>query len=253
MSFDAAEYLQRICIEEKEKPTVEFLRKLHLANLLNIPFENLSIHIKEKIILHPNDLYHKIVLRGRGGFCYELNYLFYTLLRSLGFNAKIISARVFDDKYNYGAEYDHMAVIVNIDNKEWLCDVGFGDSFIEPLRFVLNEVQKDRSRFYRISRYDNTYLLLSRSPDREEWENLYLFTSTERSIDEYFEMCIYHQTSPVSSFTRRKVCTRLTSTGRVTLTDKKLIITEGNVKNEIPFDGENKFAEYLKEKFNIVL
>jgi N-hydroxyarylamine O-acetyltransferase len=253
MTFEAAKYLQHIGIKLAELPSVDFLRKLHSAHLLTIPFENLSIQINEKIILEPDDLYSKVVIRNRGGFCYELNFLFFTLLKSIGFDAKIISCRVFDDKSKYGAEFDHMAIIVKVDEKELLCDVGFGDSFIEPLEFVLDKAQKDRNYYYKISRYNDIYFLLSRSGDLSVWENLYLFSETSRTIDEYHAMCLYHQTSPESSFTRKRVCTKLTDNGRITLTDKKLIITEGINKNEFPFDGEDNFTIYLREKFNIEL
>jgi N-hydroxyarylamine O-acetyltransferase len=75
-------------------PTIEGLRRLHTAHLERIPFENLSIHLGEPIALEPEALVAKIVDRRRGGFCYELNGAFATLLRSLGFDVTLLAARV---------------------------------------------------------------------------------------------------------------------------------------------------------------
>jgi len=68
---------------------------------LHIPFENLDIHYNKHIKLNIDSIYQKIIENKRGGFCYELNSLFYELLISLEFNAKMISARVFDTKNGY--------------------------------------------------------------------------------------------------------------------------------------------------------
>ena len=58
---------------------------------MNVPFENLDIQNKIKIDL--DNLFDKIVIRNRGGFCYELNGLFYKLLKQIGFAVRMVSAR----------------------------------------------------------------------------------------------------------------------------------------------------------------
>jgi N-hydroxyarylamine O-acetyltransferase len=49
------------------------------------------------------------------------------------------------------------------------------------------------------------------------------------------------------------VCTLATSDGRVTLRDTRLIITRGDLKGEIPIDGENEFRTALREHYGIDL
>lgn len=85
----ASAYLHRIGVRGPVPPTAETLRQLHDAHLLAVPFENLSIHWQEPIVLSDDALFEKIVVRRRGGFCYERNGLFAALLRSLGFNVTI--------------------------------------------------------------------------------------------------------------------------------------------------------------------
>src|SRR5262249_20284948 len=125
-------YLDRISYQGSLAPTAETLRQLHLAQLLTVPFENLSIHAKEPIVLEEIPLFEKIVVRRRGGFCYELNGLFATLLRNLGFEVAMLSAGVARAEGGFSPPFDHMAMMVTLEQR-WLVDVGFGDLFREPL------------------------------------------------------------------------------------------------------------------------
>ena len=137
--MDKISYLRRIGIEENEiEPTLENLRFLQKQHLLNVPFENLDIHWKRPILLDNKKFYKKIIGEKRGGFCYELNGLFSELLKAIGYQNKIISARVFGGK-DFGAEYDHLAILTEIDGEEFLVDAGFGDFTAEPLKFILDD------------------------------------------------------------------------------------------------------------------
>lgn len=246
-------YLERLGIQEKPNPDLKTLIKIHRAHLLNIPFENLSIHNNEKIILNLESLFEKIIMKKRGGFCYELNGLFFSLLNSLGFECKMISARVFDEQSKLGPEFDHMAIISSFGNDQWLCDVGFGDSFIQPIKLILNSDQIDYKRIYRIEKFNNDEFLLSRSNEGVQWKNQYLFTLSARTLEEFIPMCNYHQTSPESHFTQKKVCSIAAKKGRITLRDDRLIITEGKIKKEYFFETKEMFNTYLTQYFNIII
>jgi N-hydroxyarylamine O-acetyltransferase len=245
-------YLKRIKIDNIKQAGVEELRTIHKGHLLNIPFENLSIHCGEKIVLDSDKLYEKIIINKRGGFCYELNFLFYSLLSSLDYKSKMISAGVYDENGIAGPEFDHMAIITEVDGKEWLCDVGFGDSFIEPIEFTIDKHQTDRGRFFKISKSEDRYTL-SMSDNSRTWRELYIFTTDEQELSRYQTMCLYHQTSPDSTFKQKRICTIATEYGRITLRDTRVIITRGKEKTETSFSGEDKFRDYLKLYFNIVL
>src|SRR5688500_12747402 len=130
MDIDA--YLERINYRGPLEPTAETLRGLQVAHLLAVPFENLSIHAGEPIVLDDEALFDKVVARRRGGFCYELNGLFAALLRALGFEVEMLAAAVARSTGEFGRDFDHMTLLVNL-KQRWIADVGFGDSFIEPL------------------------------------------------------------------------------------------------------------------------
>lgn len=245
------QYLYRIGAEKLDISanfeTLKFLQKQHL---LNIPFENLDIHWKNPIVLDEKKFYEKIVGKGRGGFCYELNGLFYKLLEEIGFKSKIISARVSNGKGDFGAEYDHLAILTEIENEEFLVDVGFGDFSAEPLKFVLDIEQKDANGTFLIRKFDDDYFEVVKK-DGDNWKSEYIFKDLERDLAEFSEMCNFHQTSPESHFTRGKVCSLMTNEGRKTLTDKKFIETKNGQKTEFEVDSDKEFLEILEREFNI--
>ncbi|MDQ5838794.1 MAG: arylamine N-acetyltransferase, partial [Acidobacteriota bacterium] len=121
--MDVASYLRRINCGGPLAPTAETLRRLHVAHLLSVPFENLSIHWGEPVALDDEVLFEKIVVRRRGGFCYELNGRFSALLRSLGFDVAMLSARVAGAGGDFGPEFDHMALLITL-RERYLVDVG---------------------------------------------------------------------------------------------------------------------------------
>jgi N-hydroxyarylamine O-acetyltransferase len=216
---------------------------------LNIPFENLDIRYGRKIHLNLNQIEHKLIANRRGGFCYELNSLFGALLMQLGFEVKMISARVFG-KEKIGREFDHLILRVSLDG-EWLVDVGFGENFLEPIQLSVGKEQRDPTGIFRIVRHDSTYLKLESSKEDSAYSPKYLFSLDERQLEDFTEMCEYHQTSPDSSFTQERVCTMATENGRVTLRDDMFIETINGQKTISLVTGDEEFDRILKDRFGI--
>ncbi len=106
---------KRIGYEGSREPSAQTLRALQLAHLRTVPFENLSIHSNETIVLRDDALFDKVVTRRRGGFCYELNGLFAALLRALGFEVEMLAAGVANAAGNFGPDFDHMTLLVKLD------------------------------------------------------------------------------------------------------------------------------------------
>jgi len=244
-------YLNRIGIEKADVATdLESLKFLQRQHLLTVPFENLDIHWKRPIVLDGNRFYNKIIGEKRGGFCYELNGLFYELLEEIGFQNKIISAKVSKGNDDFGVEYDHLAILTRIGNEEYLVDVGFGSFTAEPLKFVLDVEQQDDNGVFMIRKIDGEYFEVVKK-DVDGWQSEYVFTTLKRDLREFAEMCQFHQTSPESHFTRGKVCSLLTLDGRKTLTDEKFIETVNGQKKEIIVNSAEQFNQILAREFYI--
>ena len=248
--MDIKAYLERINYHGSLEPTAETLRALQVAHLLTVPFENLSIHARQPIVLEDEALFAKIVEHRRGGFCYEANGLFAALLRALGFDVVMLSAEVANGEGGFGPDFDHMALMVTLEQR-WLVDVGFGDSFREPLLLDERGEQAQDNRAYCIHP-DGSYLILMQREDEGEWKAQYRFTLRPHEYDDYAEMCHYHQTSPQSHFTRGRICSRATNEGRVTLSEMRFIKTSKNgERQEQTLTSQEEYAAVLREHFGI--
>lgn len=247
--MDINTYLKRINYNGRLDLSIETIRELQLAHLLSIPFENLSIHLNEPIVLDYELLFDKIVLRKLGGFCYELNGLFACLLNRLGFDASILSASVASSENGFGPEFDHMTLMVSLENK-WLVDVGFGDSFREPLLIETREPQFQTNREYLIKEVDNQLVLYQRENGRN-WKSQYRFTTQSRKLENFVRMCNYHQTSPESHFTQKRLCTIAKLYGRLTLSDMCLIETKDGRRQERDIKNDSEYIAVLENVFGI--
>jgi N-hydroxyarylamine O-acetyltransferase len=244
-------YLDRIGYRGSRAATAETLRRLHTLHLSTVPFENLDVG-RRPIVVDEAAFVRKIVEQRRGGFCYELNGAFASLLRAVGFEVTLLSAGVAREAGGFGPEFDHLALLVTADRSPWLADVGFGDSFLEPLRFEPDREQQDPAGAFRIASGDaGTFVLERRQND--VWEGQYRFTLTPRDLADFAGMCDYHQSSPHSSFTQKTVCSRATGEGRITLSAFRLITTRDGVREEHEVAGESEWLELLREHFGIVL
>jgi Arylamine N-acetyltransferase len=245
-------YLKRINYHGTLAPSAGTLRDLQVAHLLAVPFENLSIHAAQPIVLEDDALFHKIVDEKRGGFCYEVNGLFAALLRALGFEVQMLSASVANAEGSFGPEFDHMTLMVKLDER-WLADVGFGDSFLEPLLLDERGEQRQGRRAYQI-KPDGAHLVVLQREDAGEWEPQYRFTLQPQEYSDYAEMCLYHQTSPQSHFTQKRVCSRATEAGRITLSEMLFIETSNQgSRQERVLSNQEEYEAILREHFGIVM
>lgn len=247
-------YLKRINYQGSREPNLEVLQQLQWAHLQHVPFENLDIHYQRPIIIDKVRIFEKIVLNKRGGFCYELNGLFGELLLELGFDVKKISARVYDKRKGYGAEFDHLALLVTIEKQVYLADVGFGDFTHAPLKLELGMIQQDVRGEFVIDEYEyeGQYLRVNKKVDGQLIPQ-YLLTTVVRDWTDFEDMCHYHQTHPDSHFTQNKLITIAKKEGRLTLTSKALKIIENEELNKTELRDSTEFEQHLWDYFKIKL
>jgi N-hydroxyarylamine O-acetyltransferase len=247
-------YLARLDFHAVPRPDVATLRNLHHAHMLTIPFENLDIHAGRKIVLEEDLLFKKIVERHRGGICYELNGLFARLLADIGFEVSTVAADVFREDGTAGSLFDHMALLVDIDEDRYLADVGFGDSFTTPLQLSDPGDQTQDRRVYRIQRDAHAFTVMAGSSARNDaLKPSIKFSTKPHYLSDFNEMCAYHQTSEHSHFTRKEICSRATSSGRTTLSGAQLIETDNESRNVMELTTVDERQHALIKHFEIVL
>ena len=248
-------YLARIGYSELIKRDVQTLRGLHRAHMFSVPFENLDIRLGRPIRLTGEALWEKLVIQRRGGFCYELNGLFAWLLGQLGFEVTYLNARVYNRQGQLGIDFDHLALLVQIPGqaRRWLVDVGFGDSFNEPLAFEERGEQVQGLRAYRLEQVDNGFVTWQKNYDLTWQRHYYFDLQPHKFSEEYEAACLYHQTSPKSSFTRGSIISRATPDGRVSLEDGRLILTSHGQRTEQPVADKTEYDALLQQYFAVTL
>jgi N-hydroxyarylamine O-acetyltransferase len=244
-------YLHRIRYEGPTELTPETLRILHRSHLKTVPFENLDISLSRPIVLDEDMLVHKIVEEHRGGFCYELNGASAALLRALGFQVTLLSGRVARENGSYSPEFDHLALRIDLE-QSWLADVGFGDSFLDPLLLKPDIEQKQDVGIFRIVERRGSLAVERKQPDTS-WKTEYLFTLTPRKLQDFTAMCHFRQTSPDSHFTQKRICSLAVPNGRITLVDLKLITTKRGTRHERMLACEEERLAVLEQCFGVVL
>jgi N-hydroxyarylamine O-acetyltransferase len=142
--MDLAAYFQRIGYRDRSyQPNLTLLSALTAAHTQSIPFENLDVLLGTRISLEPDALFQKLVLDGRGGYCFEQNGLFLLVLQELGFQVTPISARVrLQRPRDFIPPRTHVFLRVELDGESWLTDVGVGGlSLTSPLRLATFDEQ----------------------------------------------------------------------------------------------------------------
>ena len=245
--MDVERYLQRIGIDTDIEPSPASLERLQRAHLTSVPFENLDVFYRRGVRTADDWSVPKIVDRGRGGWCFELNGAFAALLSALGFSVTRLGATVL-----YGSTSPmptHLALEVTLDRR-YLVDVGFGDTFIKPLPLDSAGPHDGGTGRYGFVFRDGLTTLVS-FEDGEVVEH-YRFDPTPRSPADFDEASIFLQTEPGLQWTEAPFATRLLDRGpdRVTLlADRIKFRRDGNwVEHPVT---EDEWPRLLAEWFDM--
>ena len=208
-------YARRVGVTDARVPDLETLRRLHAAHVAAIPFENLDILLGRGISLELPDLVAKLAVGGRGGYCFEHNTLFLAVLRELGFSALPMEARVRAGSTVLRPR-THMVIAVQIDDRRWLADVGFGgEGLLEPVALDGTPSLPTAGLTHRIIEADDLFVLQARRT--AGWDDQYAFRF-ERVHPIDFEMANWFtSTYPQSPFVRGLTVQRTTPDVRFVL------------------------------------
>jgi N-hydroxyarylamine O-acetyltransferase len=236
-------YFKRIKYSQSPIVNLQTLRDLHLLHLQHIPYENIDVFCHQGVKLDPETLTQKILLRQRGGYCFEQNGLFFMVLSELGFKCHANMARVHRNRPQPGGRTHHIN-LVELEEQIWLCDVGFGGSgFRQPLMLQVNVEFEQLGEIYRLHKNDEHGFYLQKKMG-QEWQPLYTF-KIEPALPIDLEMAnFYTSTSPDYIFRDAIIGTKMTAQGRVTLSDhtfKVFDLTKGTLEKETVTD----FVAYL--------
>ena len=249
MALDLAAYFDRIEYRGATSPTLETLKALHLAHATHIPFENLDVLLGRPIRLDLPSVFAKLVTNKRGGYCFEQNRLFASVLESLGFSVTCLSARVQMGSAE-ARPRTHMLLSVLIDQQPWLCDVGFGhEGLLHPILLQPGHEAEQFAWKYRIVERESVHILQSLHPDG--WFDLYRFTLEPHFPIDYEVANHYTSTYPESPFRLNVITARPGPERRLVLWNGVLTEQTATGKTETKITGDEELLEVLRARFGL--
>lgn len=248
-ALDVDAYLKRIGYAGRPQPVHAVLEALHLAHATHIPFENLDILLKRPIRLDLASLQAKLVMGGRGGYCFEQNLLFSAALQRLGFSVTQHAARVLH-RSQRKLPRTHIVLTVNVEGGRWLADVGFGlEGLLLPLPLAGGRETRQFAWTYRLVEANDEWTLQSLRDG--SWVELYSFSLAPWLAVDFEPANHYTATHPDSRFVRTLTVQLPTPQVRYRLRNRELVLDRGaTVARRVLADDEELLA-VLAEIFGL--
>jgi N-hydroxyarylamine O-acetyltransferase len=247
-------YLERIGYSGSLAVSVMTLQELHLLHLQHIPYENIDVFCHQEVRLDREALTQKMLLRRRGGYCFEQNGLFLMALEELGFKVRPNLARVHRYRPQPGPR-THQINLVELDGATWICDVGFGGSaFRHPLRLEPDVEHEQLGEIHRLHA-DPEHGFYLQKQFEGEWQPLYTFKIDPALPVDMAMANFYTSKSADHVFVNAILGTRMTDRGRVTLSDhtfKVFDLTEGTSRRQTVTDFAG-YVDKLHEHLGVIL
>lgn len=249
-NFELADYLARIGFRGEAGKNLHTLRELMRCHLFSIPFENLDVQAGKVVSLVPEDIVDKIIYRGRGGYCYEINGLFAMALTALGIEYQFLGARPMF--YPMRRPKTHMVIVAKVDDKDWLCDLGFGSYGIRApigLHQLDEIITQDYDQFMLTKTNPQEYLVQALVDG--EWKNQFGFDLYPQEWIDFMPVNYLNSTHPDTIFVQKLLVICHTPEGRkILLGDQLKVIAKGVVEQRQLAEGE--IHTVLQNEFGLV-
>jgi len=245
-------YLDRIGYTSEPALNFDTLHALQRMHLQSVPYENIDILRNIPLSLDINDLFEKIVIRRRGGYCFELNALFAWLLRCLGFKVSDYFARFLLNEPEIPMRRHHV-LGVSFNEERYLCDVGVGLVIPRmPIKLAVGTASEQNGETYKLEKEEFLgYVLYTLKS--EGWRQLYSFTEEEQLKADYMVTSFYCENHPDSIFRTGNMVHIFTENGRKSIADRALRIFSPEGVQVINIASEGEYRELLKMHFGITL
>jgi|LSQX01.3.fsa_nt_gb N-hydroxyarylamine O-acetyltransferase len=251
--MDTAAYLNRIGFKGEVNNDYLCLKQLQFCHLFSIPYENIDIVSDKPIKLDVDSLFEKIIVKRRGGYCFELNGLFGALLSALGFNVTDCMARFLKGETEIPMRR-HRVLKVKCPDGSFLCDVGVGIACpIYPVRLDTEEIQHIGNEQYKIT-YDNFLGTIINQCYKGVWDRFFSFTDEPQLDIDYIMPSFYCEKHPNSIFNKSDMLAILNEYGeKHSISGSQLTYWDKDGKHKATIEDDNMRKAVLLKYFGIDL
>lgn len=246
-------FFQRIGMEPDTaiEKTVDFLGRVQTGCVLHIAYENLDLLAGKPLALDADALYDKIVLRGRGGYCFELNGLLTHMFREMGFAVSERFARFLRGEKVVPMRR-HRLTIVHMEDGDYLCDIGVGQIAPRlPLKIEEHTIQTQNGETYRFTR-DARHGWVLWEMHHGEWREYLGFADEAAFGVDFVQPSFFCEKHPDSPFNKDYMLAIKTETGRRTIDGRTYKVFAGEELVYIEEDiSDARLDELLANEFGL--
>lgn len=254
-NFDLDLYLKRIGFTGEVAANSATVKALMQQQLRTVPFENLDVQAGKIVSLVPEEIVSKIIgadgTGRRGGYCYEVNALFAMALTALGIDYQFVFCRPMF--YPMRRPKTHMALIVNVEQEQWLCDLGFG-SYGLRAPIALSQVNipqtQDFDCFRLLAPVAGDYVLQAKLD--EQWVSQFGFDLYPADWIDFMPANYLNSTHPDTIFVQKYLVIQQHASGRTMLVGHELKQWQQGAVTVTPVEPA-QLASILKQQFNLDL
>lgn len=246
-------FLKRIGMPQtfKIECTEEFLQNVQYHAVTSIPYENLDILEKKPLCLDKEALYEKIVERGRGGYCFELNGILSWFYKTLGFTVRDYFARFLRNEEGIPM-CRHRVLSVECEGKLYFCDIGIGQKAPRhPLVMEAGYVQEQFGEVYKFEKDTDLGWVLY-DLHAGTWRPFISFTEEKKYEVDFIQPSFYCEAHPASPFNKAPILSIKTKDGRKTINGRDFKMFSGE---EVIYIEENisdaRMKAILEKEFHL--
>lgn len=247
MTGELADYCRRVGYGGPLAPDLATLRALCLAHITHIPFENSRIHLGGGFGTSGPDAWDRIVNRGLGGWCYEMNAVFGTVLELLGLPVTRHACGVMRAEGSAAGMGGHLALTTVCEGQRWLVDVGFGSKLAGPLPLQPCR-RRDPPVDVGLSQAADGYWRYTEQGPREDpfWFDFRDAPADEAQLD---ERCAWQATDPASKFVQTLTFQIRLADSHAALRGRNLTITRADTVEKRTIDGREEWIATVRDVF----
>lgn len=245
--MNLADYLTRIEYQGPIRPDLDCLNAIHQQHLLNIPYENVDVQLRRPLDQDLEQIFEKIVHRGRGGWCYEMNGLLEWALGQIGFDVMRLTGGVARKERGDEVLGNHLVLSVDLD-EPYIADVGLGNGLIEAIPLRPDRFRQGHREF-RLELLGDEIWRFHNFPGAIPLDFDFIFAPADEAL--LARTCESLQSDPDSMFRQNLICQRLRRDGVHLLLGRVLIFFGESGQTKTTLNSAQELSDSLLNVFGL--